>query len=251
MRKLTDGNITTYITYFRDQLNLVEAHCPDTEDGHLHSKILYTAILDAISGTVFNNLAHNPSHCERFTRFVTEYCDWPDCQRVSLPHLLRLVRNKSEPEFAPLRDFTSSHISRWMPAERILLYRDPLIIDLELIWPHVNGKQLKIDRLSLNRFQHSHLLYTYRNNLFHEFRITGRRVELWDIDKPYYSYLSEFQNDDSNNLAHSWELQYTAKFFRRLCVSGLENLKYHLFQYQIDPLFSIDWGNYWIRELNR
>jgi hypothetical protein len=216
-------------------------------EGHLHRKILYSAFLDAISGTVFNKQTHR----ERFKRFVTEFCDWPDCHRVSLPHLLRLVGNKSEPEFAPLRDFTSLNISFWKPAEQIFLDRDPLIIELEVVWPCVNGKQLKIDGLSLNRFQHCDLIYTYRNNLIHEFRVAGRRVELWNIDKPYYSYLSEYRSEDSNDLVRSWELQYTAKFFRRLCASGLDNLEKHLWQCQIDPLLSIDWGNYWIRELNQ
>lgn len=246
MRITIEKNITTYITYFRDHLDLVKTHCPDTEDGHLHSKILYSAFLDAISGTVFDK----KNHRERFISFVTEFCNWPDHHRVSLPHLLRLVRNKPEPEFAPLRDFTSRKISQWIPTERISLDRDPSFNEIELVWPHVNGKQLKIDGLSLTKFQHRHLLYTYRNNLIHEFKITGRRVELWNIDKPYYSYLSEIQSEDSNNLVQSWELQYTAKFFKKLCTSGIDNLEIYLLQHQIDPFLSIDWGNYWIRELN-
>jgi hypothetical protein len=246
MRNSIDRNITNFITYFRDQLHLVETECTDTEDGHLHSKILYSAFLDAISRSVFDRQTHSV----RYMRFITEFCDWPDCHRVSLPLILRLVKNKSGPEFAPLRDFTIQKMSNWMPGEQIFLDRDPLMTELELIWPSFDGKQLKINGLTSMSFQHRHLLYTYRNNLVHEFRIAGRRVELWNIDTPYYAHLSEFPNNDSQDFVRSWELQYTAKFFRRLCVSGLNNLEKHLLQYQIDPLLSIDWGNHWIRELN-
>ena len=142
-------------------------------------------------------------------------------------------------------------MSQWMPGEKIDLDLDPLITDFEAVWPCNHGKPLKIDGLFLERFQHCQLLYTYRNNLIHEFRILGRHVEQWNIDKPYYSYLTENQSEDSVDIVHSWELQYTAKFLRRLCASGLSNLEKYLLQNQIDPLMSVNWGNYWIRELNQ
>jgi hypothetical protein len=138
-----------------------------------------------------------------------------------------------------------------MPSEQVDLCRDPLIADLEEVWPRLHGKPLLIDGLSLERFQHCQLLYAYRNDLVHEFRIAGRHVEIWNIDKPYYASLIEYRSEDSIDRVHSWELQYTAKFLRRLCASGLDNLEKYLKKNQIDPLESIDWGNYWIRELNQ
>lgn len=76
-------------------------------------------------------------------------------------------------------------------------------------------------------------------------------MELWDIDEPYYGSLSEYKDDESWNLVYSWELQYPAKFIRRLCDSGLSNLEKYLTKNMIDPLKSIDWGNYWLKPLNR
>jgi hypothetical protein len=246
MSKTIEDNITDYITYFRSQLQLIEDHCPNSRDGDLHKRILFSAILDAISRTVFIKEKNR----DRIVKFVNVFCDWSECNRVSLSHLYRLVSNKSEQDLIPLRNFAIGSMTQWKRAEKILLKRDPVINEVEKYWPQVDSKPRTIDSVSLKLLQHSQLLYTYRNSLIHEFRTPGRHVELWDIDEPYYASLTEYRNDDSNDFERTWELQYTANFFKRLCASGLSNLERHLTEKRINPYKSINWGNSWIRELN-
>ena len=78
--------------------------------------------------------------------------------------------------------------------------------------------------------------------MIHEFRSVGRHVELWDDAEPYYAYLSEYESETSRVVKHSWELQYTARFFRRLCTDGLTNLEAYLSKRGLDPYEFIDWG---------
>jgi hypothetical protein len=246
MSQVIERHIAHYITYFRDHIESVAAHWEDSKEGGLHSRILYVAILDATSRTVFGQ---EPNR-ERLVHFVERFCDWPECNRISLSHLHRLVVNKLDPELAPLRALAMERISSWTPAGKIALTRDPLIAEVAAIWPRMDGKATIIDGVQLLRLQHSQLLYTYRNGLIHEFRSVGRHVELWDDSEPYYAYLGEYESESSSTAKHSWELQYTARFFRRLCTAGLSNLETYLSKWGRDPYDSIDWGNYWIRELN-
>lgn len=240
------NNISRYISYFRRQVQFTNDHCPNTIDGELHSRILYMAILDAISRSVF----FQEKNRDRVVKFISEFCDWPENNRISLSHLSKLVTSKTNPQLARLRNYAIKNFNQWIPLERISLSRDPKFDDVALLWPRVGEKYINIDGVDLINLQHSHLLYTYRNNLMHEFRTPGRHVELWDIDQPYYATLSEYKDDMSSTLVRTWELQYPVRFFRRLCNAGLNNLEEYFINTETDPIKSIDWGNYWIKGLN-
>jgi hypothetical protein len=247
MSEAAQRHIADYIAYFRDQIGSVAAHCPDSSEGSLHSRILYTAILDAISRTVSGQVQNR----KRLVHFVEHFCDWPEWNRVSLPHLHRLVADKPEPELAPLRALTNGSITQWTPASRIPLTRDPSVAEIEGVWPQSHGKMIPIDGVRLPWLQHSQLLYTYRNGLIHEFRSVGAHAELWDDAEPYYAYLGQYESESSRLVKHTWVLQYTATFFKRLCETGLSNLESYLGKSGLDPYKTMDSGDYWIRELNR
>jgi hypothetical protein len=246
MNKSVVNNIQAYISYFGDQVQSIYDHCPKTMDGDLHSRILYMALLDAISRSVFPKEENR----ERIVQFVSSFCGWTECERISLPHLYKLVGKKTEEQFQPLRNLAIRAMSKWIPAEKISLSRDLELSEVEVLWPRDGNKIIRIDGVWLKWLQHAHLLYTYRNSLMHEFRMPGRHVELWADDEPYYAHLIEYKDEISSEHKKSWELQYTAQFFRRLCNTGLTNLERHLTTNEIDPFKSIDWGNYWMRELN-
>lgn len=248
MNKDIKENISAYISYFRRQVQSISDHCQNATDGELHSRILYVTLLDAIASPVTTPKTKNQ---EKFISFVSKFCDWPDCIRISLPHLSGLIDAKTDPELIRLVSFTIQNRTKWMRGDQILLLHDPEFAAVANIWPKKDNKLIEIDNVKLEMLQHSYLLYKYRNYLIHEFRMPGRHVELWDINEPYYGSLSEYKDDNSRNLAHSWELQYPAKFFRRLCDSGLSNLEEFLIANKIDPLGSIDWGNYWLKQLNK
>lgn len=246
MNKSVENNIRAYISYFQDQVKSIDKHCPKSMDGDLHGRILYMALLDAISRSVFAKRKNR----ERIVQFVSGFCDWPECNRVSLPHLYKLVGEKTETQLVSLRDLTIRSMSKWTPAEKVSLSRDLEFSEVEKLWPRDGDKMIRIDGVWPKWLQHMHLLYTYRNNLMHEFRFPGRHVELWNDDEPYYAYLIEYKNEKSSESKKSWELQYTARFFMRLCDTGLTNLEKHFYTHEVDPFESMDWGNYWVRELN-
>src|SRR5215211_1181928 len=100
MNKSVVTNIRAYVSYFRDQVQSIYDHCPKTMDGDLHSRILYMAVLDAISRSVFPKEENR----ERIVQFVSWFCSWTECDRISLPHLYKLVGTKTEEQFQPLRN---------------------------------------------------------------------------------------------------------------------------------------------------
>ena len=246
MNRSVENNIRAYISYFQDQVQSIDNHCPKTKDGDLHSRILYMALLDAISRSVFAREENR----ERIVHFVSGFCGWPECNRVSLPHLYKLVGEKTETQIVSLRDLAIRSISMWIQSEKVSLSRDLEFSEVEKLWPRDGDKIICIDGVWPKWLQHAHLSYTYRNHLMHEFRIPGRHAELWDDDEPYYATLIEYKDEKSSELKSSWELQYTARFFRGLCFTGLTNLEKHFTTHEVDPFESIDWGNYWLRELN-
>jgi hypothetical protein len=246
MSKSVEENITFYINHFREQVQLVENHCPKSRDGDLHSRILYVAILDTISRPIF----FQPSNRERVVGFIKKFCDWPESDRVSLSHLYQLVSTKIEPELAELRNFTIRNMSQWTGGDIVLLGRDPLFTEVEKIWPNKNGKPILIDDIGLNWLQHCHLFYSYRNSLVHEFKTAGYHAELFEMDEPYYVQVIEYRSEDSRERIRSWQLQYTATFFKRLCKSALSNLENYLIQNRIDPIERLEPGKYWIRKLD-
>ncbi len=241
-----EENIALYIDYFRQNIKLVEDHCPKSREGDLHSRILYAAILDALSRPIFVKQTNR----DRMVRLIKEFCDWPECDRVSLPHLYQLVRTKTYPELKQLRDFTIRNMSQWIRGEIVLLNRDISFTEVEKAWPSKNGELNLIDNVRLNWLQHCHLFYTYRNNLIHEFKTVGYHAELFEKDEPYYVQVTEYRSADSNELDRSWQLQYTASFFKRLCLSAITNLGNHFLQNQIDPIVMLTPEKYWIQGLD-
>lgn len=241
-----EDNIILYIDYFRKHVQLVEDHCPKSRDGDLHSRILYSAILDAISTPLFSQRTNR----ERMVSLINRFCDWPESERVSLSHLSKLVRTKTESVIQDLRNFSIRNMSQWIRGEVVLLSRDPLFSEVEGIWPQSNGKPILIDGVKLNQLQHCHLFYSYRNGLVHEFKTSGYHAELFDKDEPHYIQVTEHRNENSRDLERTWQLQYTASFFKRLCTSALSNLEIYLRQNQIDPVAKLVPNKYWIRELD-
>jgi hypothetical protein len=240
--------IADFISYYRQQSQLIENHCPHSIEGDLHKRILYLAVIDSLSKVIGSQKDNNR---DRIIDFLDHFCNWPESTRISLPHLYQLVGNKKEPELAPIRNFALQRISSWIPGEIVFLARDPTLGEVEVLWPMTNGKPARIDGVSPSWIQHSNLFYTYRNSLIHEYRSPGHHAELLDSSEPYYATVIEYENDEASERVKSWQLQYTARFFGKLCSIGLSNLQDHLDRNNINPFELIDWNRYWIRELHQ
>src|SRR5688572_14330132 len=101
MPKTVSDNIQTFITHFRETVSEVESLAG--KRAPLYREVLYVAILDALSKSV---MPHRDINTERFIYFLKRFCRWPEGDRVSLPHLMALVKINPDPAFEKLRLWT-------------------------------------------------------------------------------------------------------------------------------------------------
>ena len=69
---------------------------------NLFKKILYVGILDALSKTVSYP---NQKNRERFVSLIRNFSNWKYAEKISLPHLVRLLQKVHSPEFSDLRAY--------------------------------------------------------------------------------------------------------------------------------------------------
>src|SRR5690606_25823520 len=176
----------------------------------LIKKNILVSIIDALSRTTSN---FNDSNRIRFTRVVEKFGDWPDCSRVSPPHVTYVLNQLRAPEFEPAREFFKDVIDKNSSGKLIELGEDPELNDLKIYWP-VPVEQKIYNQLSLTSFTHLNLLYSYRNSLVHEFREPGKGMEFHnDHLSPCYHGVTSFEGEHSTEGRKSLELVYPIKFY--------------------------------------
>lgn len=242
MEETISTHIDNLFQYFRRHLQLIDQHCPTSRDGDIHRRILLINIIDALSRTI----GVRQSNRRRFVSFVRRFCGWEDCDRISLPHLAYILRSIDDSSFDPIRNFVISRISNWMAGEHVILSRDPELSEALELWPYHDEAPRDIQGNFPWHFQHVHLLYTYRNSLIHEFRPPGHELSSWDTDEPYYTHLTIYGVEDSEFGESSWQLQFPAMFFRRLCQISMRNIEDYLRDNNIDPIIAFRSSTYWI-----
>lgn len=200
---------------------------------NVYKRLLLCCVLDALAKTAFPQEQKN---AKRFTRLINDYAIWPDCHKVSLSHLRKLLSHPEakNPVFANVKAQVDS-----MPAQqdhdRVSLKGDPDFSNIDKIWPRKNGKPVKIKRkLWAESVRHDYLFYGFRNNLVHEFNaeeITGFEPSA----EPYYM---------CGRLYHPTE-------FILLCAQNVvKNFEKYLEANKLDPYKSFVYGPYLIPELN-
>ncbi len=240
-------SIDSFIGYFKKQLDEIQAL--QTEHAELYRRLLYASVLDTLAGSV---LPKRPNR-DRFTYFLQRFCQWPDGDRVSLPHLVQLLRKNPDPAFEKLREWAlaefkalSVHGSALMP-----ISHDPSFDDVKRLWPAPKEHRTPLEGIDLVSLQHFQLFYFYRNTLVHELRAPGYGMELGDDDRePFYHQMSSVGEDDDLVQA-SVELVYPWRFLHNLCDTALGQLKNYFNTNELNPYDSFVFGTYWIRELNR
>lgn len=201
-------------------------------------KVLYFNVIDLLSKSVYPNTRRNH---DRFTEFVRKFCEWDNCDRVSLPHLCRLLEHTQDTDFRKLREYSSSKIEQWDRDKDTDIYNDPLYDEIKEYLPRdkniikVNGKETNVKHL-----KHVSLLYKLRNSLVHELRELGRPMEDSQDVRPYYH----------KSTHEDLELVYPVKFIKALTDSGLENLRSHFENKSLNPYDAFNFGAYWINVLN-
>lgn len=240
-------SIDQFVGYFKKQLDEIEAI--QTGDAGLYRRLLYASALDTLAGSVFTKQPNR----ERFTYFLKRFCQWADGGRVSLPHLVQLLRKNPDPAFQNLREWALGKF-KVLPVHRGALMpitHDPSFDEVNRLWPASKEHRTPLEKIDLASLQHFQLLYFYRNTLVHELRTPGYGMESAGQDQnPFYHQMSTV-GDDVELVQDTVELVYPWRFLRRLCDTGLDQLKKYFTTNELNPYDSFVFGTYWIRELNR
>jgi hypothetical protein len=241
------ADVDRFTEYFEEEITRTtkiiiegENHSPK-----LHKKLIFSAILDSLSKCIFPKKGNK----DRFISFLIEFSEWQDHDRISLPHLFRLLKKNPEPAFSNLRNFTTTKINEWSDGELVELSRDPKISEIRRYWPDEKDYKKPLDGVSIEFLQHSHLLYSCRNALVHEFRHLGYGTELKNDEHPFYIGMSHIDNDQEEK--ETWELVYPCGFFEKIVRTSLLNMKNYLINNNINPFSSYTFGSYWLEELNK
>lgn len=242
-----EADITRFCDYFTSQIDeigqLQSAH------GELYRKLLFVGVLDTLAGTLMPRRKNK----DRFIGFVQRFCKWPDGDRVSLPHLVQLLRKNPDPAFGHLRKWALDKYNR-LPVHSgalMLISEDPLSEEVRREWPASAEHKTPIEGIDLAALTHVSLLYTYRNALVHELRMLGYGMDFADRrDEPYYHGSSQI-GEDPALILKTVELVYPWRFLQTLCLTGLEEARNYLTENGLNPYDSFAFGTYWLKELNR
>lgn len=239
-------NQDTFFAAFERYIASIEKASFESE-GKTFKKVLFVSVIDALSKCAYPH----KSPGKRFTSFVEKFCDWQDCNRVSLPHLIRFLNVIPDSEFSPLRKHIFSISDKCLGN----IEKDPNLKEIQKLWPKIEYDQnhplAKIEAESLT---HKWLFYKYRNQLVHNLKEPGYGIEREKDTRPFYHIMETIEEMEplSDDEDGTWELVYPLGFFVNLCRSGLNELKIYCKENRIDPYESHkeSFGTYWIAELN-
>lgn len=251
--KNLSSNIDVFVNLYQarvESISTIKSSNPDVfvfDD--IFKKVLYVTLLDSLSKTVFPNRNNR----DRIVSLLQSFCDWKEADKISLPHLLRLLEKAPDPAFEELRTFAFSQIDLWERGKIISLEQDPTAESVKTHWPVEKEHRLPIEGVSMDSLKHAHLFYTYRNSLVHEFRHPGIPFEIRKDGLPYYigRLPDSTEHPELESMMFSeWELNYPLGFFKDLCLNALRTLGDYYTRNRIDPMSFFDYGSYWLTELN-
>ena len=238
--KELEEDIDRFLSFFEEKLSIV-SETDFKDSNNLFRKILYVGLIDALSKTVSSPKKGNR---ERVTSFVLNFTDWEYCDRVSLPHLVRLLEKVPDPEFSAIREYAYSLQDQWCQGEVVSLEKEPTINEIKAKWP--KGSPKPLDDINLEHLQHVNLFYKHRNSIVHELREPGYGMEFKNDVAPFYHSMSQLDSE-----SYTWELVYPLGFYEKICSSALPKLKEYYIKERIDPYSLYTFGTYWLEELNR
>ena len=236
------SDIELFMSFFRKQFNIINS-AEFQENSSLYKKILIVGLIDTLSKSIYPRKGNR----DRFVSFVRNFCDWKSCERISLPHLVRLLVKVPDTEFSQLREFAFTHADKWHEGGEISIDKDPDYREVQKYWPKDKEYTKPIEDVQLESLKHVHLFYTYRNSLIHELRKPGYGMEHESDKEPYYHSMTHIAEKETN----SRELVYPLGFFKSICEESLTNIEKYYIDNRINPYDSFTFGSYWLEELNK
>ncbi len=224
-------------------LQIMSLHC---EKDSLHSlseykKLLIAALIDRFSKSIYPRIGHR----QRYVRFLRQFADWKDCDRLSLTHLSALMRKLPDPEFQEIREEAMKRIATWTKSP-VPITNDPFVSEVIKKWPQKKDYKEPSSDVSIDSLCHASLFYTYRCSLAHELMAPGFSWDAIDEDYPYYIHGSD--NFDKE-WKERWLLVYPLHFFKSIADSCLRSLEKYLKHNQLDPYETQTFGEYWLESL--
>ena len=190
-----------------------------------HRKMLYASAFDPLARAAYGK---SGTQGERFVKLIRDVAKWPESERVSLPQLqLRLLEAKRH-RYALYRSI-SKRLATWENGGKVPLSGSPSVAEVLVA-------AAPPEHALVREVRYAQLLYTYRNNLVHEFREPGYGTD-WSgrSVQPFYgSYIDG-----------PWELVFPVGFLATLYEQTLAGLRMYLLANKIDPYKQFKFGSLW------
>ena len=249
MNKRLEENIKDYFFYMESLKDSIKSLKVDNDSHALIIKHLAcVGLLDTLAKCV---ASPNPNfnNYDRFTSFIKTFCDWRECSKISLPHLVRFLQLVPSPEFADLRKHAITKLDAWQLGVINYSENDQTYKEVSRLWPKEKIHKKQIESLTLESLQHYSLFWKFRNSIVHELQIPGHGTEAIIRERPgYHGYIGSV--DSQNNAIFKWQLVYPIPFILKLIDNGISNLKIYCQENKLDPYDYYKLGNYWIDKLN-
>ncbi len=258
MKKRLNDDVDRFIEYFNKMLiEIQELKIPLVEQNEtckleIFQRLLYASVIDTLAGSVPSAESKSPKkgNRDRFIHFVQRFCLWPDGEKVSLTHLVQLLRKNPDSAFNTLREWALEEYKKLTvhEGELMSISQDPSFDEVNCMWPTQKNLGTPLERIDLISLNHFHLLYAYRNTLVHELRTPGYGMEFRTGGEPYYHLMSTVSDGDETE--DTVELVYPRGFLHQLCETALKQLEHYFLENVLNPYDSLVFGTYWIKELN-
>ena len=231
-------DVDKFLSFFSEKVSSI--HSPDSPiRDHTFKKLLSVGMLDALSRTATDP---NLNNRDRLVSFIRNFAGWKHCDKISLPHLVRLLSKIPDPSLTEVRKYSYSLMGKWKKGHFTSADNDPEFDDVMRKWPR--NYQKTIGNIKLEYLQHVHLFYQFRNGLVHELRQLGYGMEIGQDIDPYYHSMTKKDGDTT------WELVYPAAFYNIICENAIKNLKKYYIDNRLNPYDYFTFGTYWFDELN-
>ena len=211
-------SIAQFTGHFREQLARIEA-----VKSEQFQQTLLCLVLDPIATAAYPKAGSR----DGVVRVLRELAGWPDAYRVSRLQLRLALREEGHASGALYREVVKR--LRLQPIRHMTLLSDStLIAELE---PYATDKD---ERNILKLCTYSHLFYTFRSNLVHEFRAPGYQTD-WGrgSTEPYYG----------KSAYDKFQLVFPVAFISRVAHQALHQLERHLLAHKIAPHSKFEFGS--------
>jgi len=234
-------DINRYYEYLGDEFQHIQSL--DCGQYLYFKKLLYCSMIDVISRAIFTGK-------NRFTKVIEKFGKWDDYNRVSLPHLKRVLHLTPDPDFEDIREYVNKELLDWKAKwNEISIKNDPQIEQVSKLWPRGKEYIQLTSRVSLRSLTHINLLYMHRNFLVHELRNPGHGMEYNGLGYPYYQSVSTIHNE-IDPIDESMELVYPVRFFENLILNIIRESKDYFIRNNLNPFHYYNFGSYWIEAMN-